>query len=906
MPMRKWILRFLVVAFLWMVIARLAEIEKLAVILARGQWQWIAVALLLQVLYYSLYTGLYRSAFSVVGVRSRWRDLLPVTLGSLFINVVAPAGGATGAALFVDDAARRGESGAKATAGTLLVTVTELVAFMGLLLPGMVYLYTHHDLKAYEIAGAATLTALITGLCSVLIVGLWRPDWIRHLLGYVQRVSARIARVFHRATPLDDKWATETAAEFADAAEALRQHPIEIVWTILIALAAHLVDLICLYAVFRAFHQHMGFGGLVAGYSMAILFWIVSPTPQGVGVVEAVIALVYTSLGVPASNALVIALAYRGITFWLPMAVGVVVLQRARSFRVEQRTRARVAEVRVASALVALMGIISVLSALTPSLEPRLELLDPLLTSGIRHGARLAAVLSGFFLILVSNGLRRRKHVAWIIAMLLLAISLASHMIKGLDYEEASVALVLIVWLWTLRSQFRSMSDWPSVKQGTVVLAGAALFTLIYGTLGFYLLDRHFSVNFSLGAAINQTLTMFFAFYSPDFEPITGFGRYFATSIYVVGATTVGYSLVLLLRPVFLRHPATPQEHARAVDIVEAHGRSSLAPIALLPDKSYFFSSGGSVIAFVAGSGIGLSLGDPMGPQSDAASAIREFNEHCAKHDWLPAFYQTLPDNAEHYKASGLSSLCIGHEAIVDLNAFTLEGSGVKQLRTSMNKLTKLGYEAVVMEPPIEDLLLEEIRLVSNEWLAMMNGSEKRFSLGWFDDDYVRACKVMVIRSAQDGTIAAFANIVSEYQLNECTIDLMRRSKDAPSGTMDVLFVSLFQWAKAQGFDTFNMGLSPLAGVGAKSEDPVAERALNFIYKHVNQFYSFRGLHDYKEKFGPSWSPRYLLYSGAISLPATAYAIVRADAGAGLIESYVAKRLQSRHLLARSSKRLSQ
>lgn len=888
--MRKWILRLLVVAFLWFVVARLAEIEKLAGILAGGQWQWIAVAALLQVLYYALYSGLYSAAFAAVGVETRWRDLVPVTLGSLFINVVAPAGGASGAALFVDDAARRGESGAKATAGTLLVTIVELGAFLGLLLPGISYLYTHHDLKTYEVVGAVVLTSIITGLSCVLIVGLWRPAWIKGLLGFLQRISVRVARVIRRESPLDEQWAATTGEEFSGAAEALRKRPRTLARTTLIALTCHLIDLVCLYAVFLAFNQPVGFGGLIAGYSMAILFWIVSPTPQGVGVVEAVLAMVFTSLGAPPDKAIVIALAYRGVTFWLPMILGVAVLQRARSFRVEQRTRARVAEVRVAAVLVGLMGVIGVLSAMTPALRERLDLLDPLLTAGVRHGARMAAVLSGFFLILISHGLWRRKQVAWVVAMLLLLVSIASHLVKGLDYEEASIALAVGLWLLNLRTQFRSMSDWPSVRQGVIVLAGACLFTLLYGTTGFYLLDKHFSVNFSLGAAVNQTLTMFFAFYDPGLEPVTKFGQYFANSIYMVATATIGYSLVLLLRPVLLRHPANAQEHERATEIVEGHGRSSLAPVALLPDKSYFFSTGGSVIAFVARSGIGLALGDPIGAESDAENAIREFQDHCTKHDWRPAFYQTLPDYLGHYRAAGLSTLCIGHEGIVDLSKFTLEGSAVKQLRTSLSKLTKLGYEPVVLDPPIDDLTIEELRLVSNDWLAMMNGSEKRFSLGWFDEEYLRACKMMLVQSVEDGHIAAFANIVPEYQLNETTIDLMRRSADAPKGTMDFMFVSLFNWAKSMGYDTFNLGLSPLAGVGEKSEDRAAEKALNFIYKHVNQFYSFRGLHDFKEKFGPSWSPRYLVYSGAASLAATAYAIVSADAGSGLIEAYLAKR----------------
>ena len=873
-------------------IARLAEIEKLVEALAGGMWQWIAAAVLLQVIYFWVYTGLYISAFDAVGVRSRWRDLLPVTLGSLFVNVVAPAGGASGAALFIDDAVRRGESGAKAATGALLVTVTELVAFLAILLPGMAHLYAHHDLKAYEIAGAATLTALITGLCLTLAVGLWRPQWIGRLLSALQRAAARIAGLVGRASPLPDDWPDHTARELAGAADALRSRPAVAARTTLVALSAHVIDLICLYTIFLAFRQSVGFGGLVAGYSMAILFYIVSPTPQGVGVVEAVIALVYASLGVPPTKALVIALAYRGVTFWLPMVAGVALLQRARSFRVEQRTRARLAEVWTAAALVGLMGVVSVISGLTPSLPQRLEVIDPLLSEGVRHGARLAAVLSGFFLILISNGLRRRKHLAWIIAIALLVLSAATHLIKGLDYEEATIALVLVGWLLTLRGQFQSMSDRPSIKQGTLVFVGAALFTLLYGTVGFYLLDRHFSVNFSLSAAVNQTVTMFFSFYDPGLEPTTGFGRYFGSSIYVVGAATIGYSLLLLLRPVFLRQPASDEERARAQEIVEAHGRSSLASTALLPDKSYFFTSAGSVVAFVAHAGVGLALGDPIGPASDAASAISEFKQYCAKHDWLPAFYQTLPDLLEDYVTEGFSTLCIGQEAVVDLDTFTLEGSAVKQLRTSKSRLAKLGYEAVVYDPPIDHIVLEELRQVSNEWLATMHGTEKGFSLGWFDDAYIAACQVMVIRSVEDGSIAAFANIVSEYQLNECTVDLMRRSNDAPSGTMDFLFVSLFEWAKSRGFDTFNLGLSPLAGVGANSDDPVPEKVLSFIYRHVNQFYGFRGLHDFKQKFGPSWSPRYLIYSGPASLAATAYAIVRADAGSGLIESYLLKRLR--------------
>lgn len=61
-----------------------------------------------------------------------------------------------------------------------------------------------------------------------------------------------------------------------------------------------------------------------------------------------------------------------------------------------------------------------------------------------------------------------------------------------------------------MRNVFTPQSDRPSIYQGLRVLIGALLFTLAYGTAGFYILDGQFNVNFSLTEAILQTLAMFF------------------------------------------------------------------------------------------------------------------------------------------------------------------------------------------------------------------------------------------------------------------------------------------------------------------------------------------------------------------------------------------------------------
>ncbi|BAZ66922.1 hypothetical protein NIES4106_16750 [Fischerella sp. NIES-4106] len=539
-----------------------------------------------------------------------------------------------------------------------------------------------------------------------------------------------------------------------------------------------------------------------------------------------------------------------------------------------------------AALLTSLVAVVNLLSAVTPNLYGRNFLLKEFLPFEIRAGGHIFAALTGFVLLTLATNLLRRKHVAWLLTIGLLVVSIVSHLIKGLDYEESLLSGLLLVQLMMMRHVFTAQSDRPSIAKGVWVLIGALLFTLAYGTIGFYLLDNKFSVNFSLRDAIFQTLAMFFTEDNAGLQPRTRFGQFFANSIYIIAASTFIYALVMLLRPVFLRNVITLTERQRAKEIVENHGNSSLAAFALLSDKSYFFSpTNQSVIAYVAKGRGAIALGDPIGPIPDRKEVIVAFQQFCQRNDWYPAFYQTLPDDIDLYKSLGFQVLKIGEEAIVDLKTFTLQGKPGKNLRTALNRMTKLGYEIKFYQPPIADHLLRQLKTVSDEWLQMVQGSEKRFSLGWFDEAYLKESEISVVQSSH-GEIIAFANIVSEYQLNEITNDLMRHRKSIENGTMDFLFISMFQHYKEQGYDSFNMGLSALAGVGETHESRRLEKALHYLYQHLERFYNFQGLHAYKDKFHPIWQPRYLVYPSLTALPDVIVALIRADSGDRLLDYF--------------------
>ncbi|BAZ45622.1 hypothetical protein NIES4102_26480 [Chondrocystis sp. NIES-4102] len=541
--------------------------------------------------------------------------------------------------------------------------------------------------------------------------------------------------------------------------------------------------------------------------------------------------------------------------------------------------------------LTSAVGVANLLSAVTPSLPERINWLEQIFPFQVRAGAHLFAVISGFFLLTLANNLLRRKRFAWLLTIGLLVISIFSNLLKGWDYEESILATLLLGQLIIIRGVFTARSDRPSVIQGLKVSAIALIFTLAYGTLGFFWLDHHYGTSFSLPAAFKQTLAIFFTADNLGLQPISRFGRFFVDSIYIVGSVTLSYAIWMLLRPVLIRNEATSAERKRAKEIVEQYGCSSLARLTLLNDKSYYFSpSGKSVIAYIPKGRGAIALGDPIGSREDRSLAIAGFKEFCFLNDWLPAFYQTLPDDLELYESLNFKALKIGEEAVVDLRSFTIRGKAGKNLRPVVNKFNKLGYSVGFVAPPIADQLLQDLRVISNEWLKQMAGAEKKFSLGWFDDNYLRDCKIAVVND-QQGNAVAFANIIPEYQRSEITIDLMRHLPTAENGTMDFLFISMFEHFQQLGYQGFNLGLVALSGVGGVKSSRL-EKGMHYLYQHLNQFYNFQGLRGYKDKFQPNWEARYLIYPQLAALPDVIMGLIRADSGDRL-QDYLATQFLS-------------
>ncbi|HEY4220825.1 MAG TPA: phosphatidylglycerol lysyltransferase domain-containing protein, partial [Myxococcota bacterium] len=332
-----------------------------------------------------------------------------------------------------------------------------------------------------------------------------------------------------------------------------------------------------------------------------------------------------------------------------------------------------------------------------------------------------------------------------------------------------------------------------------------------------------------------------------------------------VVAVLLAYGASQIVRPTKLRKKAaTPEEIEKALTIANASGESQ-ARLVAMGDKQVLFDDKSSAFLMygVEGSSF-IALGDPIGTVSARPELIKKFRQLADTHDAACAFYQVTPENITDYVDRGFALVKLGEEARVSLSEFGLEGRAMKSLRASHKKAGK-DLVFSVMETADVPAILPALKRVSDAWLLDKNTREKGFSLGAFDEDYLRTGPVAVAKKGDD--IVAFANLWTTATKEELSIDLMRFDDRAPNGTMDFLFAELMLWGKAQGFRWFTLGMAPMSGLEDGPLSPLWSRAFALIFRHGEALYNFKGLRAYKEKFDPVWRGRYLATAKVTDVP---------------------------------------
>lgn len=133
-----------------------------------------------------------------------------------------------------------------------------------------------------------------------------------------------------------------------------------------------------------------------------------------------------------------------------------------------------------------------------------------------------------------------------------------------------------------------------------------------------------------------------------------------------------------------------------------------------------------------------------------------------------------------------MTPLKLGEEAVVLLDAFTLQGTHHKTLRQSYHRARREGLSFAVLDRQAVQTHLEDLAGISNAWLSLKSTREKEFSLGRFDPEYLRRFEIAI--ALFNDKPVAFANLlttmlqcfygIDDDEVSLCTSEDMRGAEN--------------------------------------------------------------------------------------------------------------------------------
>ena len=486
----------------------------------------------------------------------------------------------------------------------------------------------------------------------------------------------------------------------------------------------------------------------------------------------------------------------------------------------------------------ALVGLISVVSSVTPEMANRSDIVRGLLPQGVSGVARTLTLAFGLGLLWLARGLARRRRRAWQLAVALVIATAVTHLVKGLDFEEATGSLLVLGALVWARHEFVAPGDPQSVRP--LLQVALALTVLVPISV------LHFYGTVAYSERTDDALAI------------------------VIGALALR-ALYLWLRPLAERARHVPEEWRRAEELVREHGRDSLAYFALRHDKSVFFSaSRNSFLAYRVVGGTALVAGDPIGDPAERKDLIAEFRRLAHATGWRVAIAGASAETLRDYAELGFKSIYLGDEAYVEPERFSLEGRQIRKVRQSVSRLEKAGYRFEVLHPDeIDEELREELRAVSEEWRG--HWPERGFTMAM---DALFAYPDTLVAFARDasGRVGGFLQLVPTPACEGYSLASMRRRKDTPNGLMEFLIVGTIDWARAREVREVSLNFSVFADYLR------ADRGLlRVLLLRLDRLFQLERLHSFNRKFFPKWRRRYFCFEHWSDLPAAGLAYLHAE-----------------------------
>jgi phosphatidylglycerol lysyltransferase len=541
---------------------------------------------------------------------------------------------------------------------------------------------------------------------------------------------------------------------------------------------------------------------------------------------------------------------------------------------------------------------------LTAPVEECRELQAQLRLFGV--GPVIGAIVPVLLLLVVAEGLRRgrraARQVGIVLNLLLAALGVAFAVVVGGIPERQLVVfggatetqsvlgivlpsllpLAVAVLLVSTRRQFAVRAPHGTYRRLTGVCAALFLGLSVLFVAGGRLLAGQFDRPPGTVALLAELPLRFLPpGYLGEVQPAFLPDGYGATLLYewtgsVFWLVVAGGLLRAFTRP---RYDETAADAARARALLVGRGGSDLGWMTTWSGNHYWFGADSALAYRVVGS-VAVTTADPIGRPADPAAAITQFAEFCRERGWTPALYSVTASTRDAAERLGWSSVQVAEETVLPLEGLEFTGKKWQDVRTSLNKAEKEGVTAewiAYADAPLA--LTDQIRAISEEWVADKGLPEMGFTLGGLDelaDDAVR-CLVAVDAERTVHGVTSWMPVHRDGAVVGWTLDFMRRrSAGGFRGTMEFLIASAARDLRDEGYGFLSLSGAPLAQSDPAGDGGRLDRVLDLAGRTLEPVYGFRSLLAFKAKFQPRYEALYLTYPDPVALPAIGIAIGRA------------------------------
>ncbi len=327
---------------------------------------------------------------------------------------------------------------------------------------------------------------------------------------------------------------------------------------------------------------------------------------------------------------------------------------------------------------------------------------------------------------------------------------------------------------------------------------------------------------------------------------------------------------------------------SKLIGCLKKYGRTSSSYLTLNKDIKYFIpDSFDGYISYVEYANTAVAI-EPVCSTAHVSEIIHGFKSFCIKNKKHICFFGCTQEVCEIFETEKFKTLYIGSESFVSLDKFTTAGGRMASVRRGINHAKRVGVHVEECFPDDSDEVKEEMYAVTKDWLKTKRAPELKFMIGDLSFDLPDKRYFIAFN---DKKIKAFAVYNPIYARKSYYLDLNRRRRNAPNGTMELLFSESFKRLKQDEADRIYLGLSPFSNMQNMENHFFLSKMMRFLYEPFDFFYPAKSEYFFKQKFSTGWEKRYLCYYPKLSLRMV-YAIFLSFCPGGLkkIISYKLKR----------------